>query len=115
MEQPQDRSTSLRDLWKLVLAVLGVVAIMKELRKPKDEREWHGHVAGFVPYELRFPTPQRFKDTYWSPGGPLFGSKVFGVGWAPNFGAVAALFGIGYDEEEHEAAEEAAAEAEEPA
>lgn len=106
--EDKDTSTSIRDAWKLALAVLGVIAIIQELRKPKDEREWHGTVAGFVPYEFRIPTFGRIKDTYWNPGGTFLGSKVFGVGWAPNFGAVAALFGVGYDEAEAEAATEAA-------
>ncbi len=94
MEGTEDRSTSVRDIWKLVLAVLTVVAVAKELSKPKDEREWHGTVAGFVPYELRIPTPARFKDVYWDREGRLFGSKVFGVGWAVNIGAVVGKLGV---------------------
>lgn len=95
MEEHEDRSTSFRDIWKLALAILTVVAVAKELSKPKDERTWHGTVAGFVPYELRFPTFGRFKDVYWNPEGRLLGSKVFGVGWAVNVGALAKRAGIG--------------------
>ncbi len=89
MEEQQDFSTSIRDIWKFVLAILGAVAIFQELRKPKDERTWHGTVAGFVPYEYRVPSFNRIKDVYWNPDGKLFGSKVFGVGWAVNLGKVA--------------------------
>jgi hypothetical protein len=95
MDGQEDRSTSFRDIWKFALAVLTVVAVAKELSKPKDEREWHGTVAGFVPYELRFPTPARFKDVYWNPEGRMFGSKVFGVGWAVNVGALVDRIGLG--------------------
>ncbi len=98
MEGQADRTTSVRDIWKLVLAALTVAAVMKELGKPKDEREWHGTVAGFVPYELRFPTPARFKDVYWDPDGRLMGPKVFGVGWALNVGAVVGKIDFGSDE-----------------
>ena len=79
----------------MALAVLTVVAVAKELSKPKDERTWHGTVAGFIPYELRFPTLARLKDVYWNPDGRLFGAKVFGVGWAVNVGAVVKRAGIG--------------------
>lgn len=86
MEQEQ-RRPSLGDAWKAILMIIGIIAIIQELRKPKEERTWHGKVGDFVPYEFRVPTMDRVKDTYWNPDGPLLGSKVFGVGWAPNFGA----------------------------
>lgn len=84
----QRRMPSIRDIWRLILAVIGVIAIIQELRKPPDERTWHGEVADFVPYDFRMPTADRLKETYWNPGGPLLSSKVFGVGWAPNFGSL---------------------------
>lgn len=86
------RTPNLRDIWKLILAIVGVIAIIQELRKPSDEREWHGRV-GFFPYDFRMPTIGRLKETYWDPEGPLLSGKVFGVGWAPNFGAMAGWFG----------------------
>ncbi|MGB7860168.1 MAG: hypothetical protein WBM90_06695 [Acidimicrobiia bacterium] len=82
---------SLKDLWNLILALVGLVAIIQELRKPKEERTWHGQVAVF-PYDFRMPTIERFRDTYWDPEGPMISSKVFGVGWAPNFGVLARMF-----------------------
>jgi hypothetical protein len=90
--------TSVRDIWRLALAVIGVAAIIQELRKPPNERTWHGKVADVVPYDFRIPTIDRMKSTYWNPEGPVLSSKVFGVGWAPNFGALARLFGKGSDE-----------------
>lgn len=85
------RMLNVRDLWRLVLAIIGVVAVVQELRKPRDERTWHGRVADFVPYDFRMPTVERVKTTYWNPEGPILSSKVFGVGWAPNFGVLAKM------------------------
>jgi hypothetical protein len=84
----EKRKSGVRDFWRLALAVIGVIAILQELRKPKDERTWHGKVADFVPYDFRMPTLGRVKETYWNPDGPIITSKVFGVGWAPNLGAL---------------------------
>ena len=81
------RAPGITDIWKLALAIIGVIAIIQELRKPKEERTWHGEVASFVPYDFRMPTIGRMKTTYWDPEGPILSGKVFGVGWAPNFGA----------------------------
>jgi hypothetical protein len=33
------------------------------------------------------------KDTFWNPEGPIISGKVFGVGWAPNLGALAKIAG----------------------
>ncbi len=88
----RDRSMpNVRDLWRLALAVIGVIAIVQELRKPQEERTWHGEVANFVPYDFRMPTIGRMQSTYWNPDGPILTGKVFGVGWAPNVGALTRL------------------------
>ncbi|CAN5823611.1 hypothetical protein BH23ACT4_BH23ACT4_07950 [soil metagenome] len=84
---------SLTTLWRLALALTGIVAVAQELRKPAEERTWHGKVADFVPYDFRKPTGERFKSAYWNPGGPLFSSKVWGVGWAFNFAGLKKLTG----------------------
>lgn len=88
----QKRAMTLRDVWRLILAVISVVAIVQELRKPEGERTWNGKVASVVPYDFRAPTVERLRTTYWNPDGPAIGGKAFGVGWAPNFGAVVGLF-----------------------
>jgi hypothetical protein len=89
----QRQPMTIQNIWRLVLAILACVAIVQELRKPKDERTWHGKVIDFVPYDFRVPTWERVKDTYWNPEGPIITGKVFGVGWAPNFGGFTKLFG----------------------
>ncbi|HXV72760.1 MAG TPA: hypothetical protein VEB69_15330 [Acidimicrobiia bacterium] len=88
----QRREHVLRDIWNIALAIVGVIAIIKELRKPKDQRTWHGKVADLVPYDFRMPTVERVRTTYWNPDGPMVSAKVFGVGWAPNFGFLARWF-----------------------
>ena len=90
----EERATSaVRNFWRLALAIIGVIAIIQELRKPPDERTWHGTVADFVPYDFRMPTVGRVRSTYWNPEGPILSGKVFGVGWSPNFGALTRIVG----------------------
>jgi hypothetical protein len=87
------RRLTLRTIWRLALAVIGVIAVVQELGKPSDERTWNGKVADLVPYDFRIPTVERVKSTYWNPDGPFLPGKVFGVGWAVNFGVLARFFG----------------------
>ena len=76
------------DLFKLLrllawLAFFG--AIYQELRRPPQQRTWHGKVAGVVPYDFRLPTLGRLRDAYWAPDSDhVFSEHVFGVGWAVN-------------------------------
>jgi len=81
----------LRNIWNIALAIIGVIAVIQELRKPKDQRTWHGKVGDLVPYDFRMPTVERVRTTYWNPDGPMVSGKVFGVGWAPNFGTLSKL------------------------
>ena len=89
----EKRTLSVRHIWQLVLAIIGVIAVVQELKKPPEKRTWHGTVADFIPYDFRWPTWERVQNTYWNPEGPLVSGKVFGVGWAPNFGVLTRLFG----------------------
>jgi hypothetical protein len=89
----QKKRPDAKDLWKLFLAIVGVIAIVQQLRKPAEERTWNGKVAGLVPYDFRPPTIERFRETYWNPEGPVLSKKAWGVGWAPNLGAAKRLFG----------------------
>jgi hypothetical protein len=91
-EEPK-RGPSARALWRWILAALAVVAIAQELRRSPEERTWHGKVAGFVPYDFRKPTVDRFRESYWNPEGPLVSAKAWGVGWVLNVGAVKKLVG----------------------
>jgi hypothetical protein len=86
------RRGGIQDVIRLVMLGLAVAAVVKELRTPAGERTWHGVVAGFVPYEFRFPTLERFRERVWNPQGEhLIGPHVFGVGWTVNLGKLVAL------------------------
>ncbi|MCB2222786.1 MAG: hypothetical protein KQH83_01325 [Actinobacteria bacterium] len=81
-------------MWQLALLIVGVVAVVQELRKPAAERAWHGKVADLVPYDFRKPTVDRFKAAYWDPEGPILPGKAWGVGWALNVGAIKQRLGF---------------------
>lgn len=86
------RRPDLPSIIRIVSLALAVTAVVKELRTPADEREWNGTVVGFVPYEFRVPTLDRFKERVWDPeAAHLIGPKVFGVGWTLNVGRALAL------------------------
>ena len=74
-------------------AALGA-AIATELNKPAAERTWHGTIAGVVPYDLRRPTPETVREKLWNPAGNFWSPSVFGVGWSPNLGRLAAQAGL---------------------
>lgn len=77
---------------RLITIGLVVAALVKELRKPPEERTWHGVVAGFVPYEFRVPTVARIRERVWDPESErIIGPHVFGVGWTVNVGRLVAL------------------------
>lgn len=83
---------SLRRLLRLAGLVLPVAAVVKELRTPPEHRQWHGKLAGVVPYELRFPTLQRLRRSNWDPDSDrLLTPPVFGVGWTINLARVVQL------------------------
>jgi hypothetical protein len=72
---------------------LVVAAVVNELRKPPEERVWHGLLAGFIPYDLRVPTPGRVIRAVWNPeNANLLGETPFGVGWTVNFRALGNVF-----------------------
>ena len=87
-KKSKKKGSKLRNIYRLALVIVGVIAISKELQKPADERTWHGKVGNFIPYDFRIPTLERLRNTYWNPDAPLVSGKAFGVGWAPNFGAI---------------------------
>lgn len=72
-------------LARCIALALFAIAIGQELRKPPEEREWHGRIAGIVPYDFRLPTVQRIREAYWNPDSPhVFTDRVLGIGWAIN-------------------------------
>lgn len=91
-KRSEKKLTRLQRLVRLVSISLLAMAVVRELRRPAQEREWHGSVAGVVPYELRVPTLQRARERWWSPDDPrLLQPTVFGVGWTLNVGRLLRL------------------------
>ena len=79
-------------LVRIVSLALLAMAVVQELQKPKEERAWEGRVLGFVPYDLRFPTLDRFMHRMWNPADPrIFTEHPFGVGWVVNIPSLLAL------------------------
>jgi len=73
---------------EVTVLTLVMAAIFQELEKPKEERSWHGRI-GFIPYDLRVPTLERFRQAYWNPeDSRIFLPEPFGIGWAINFHAL---------------------------
>ena len=71
------------------MVTLTLAAVLQELEKPREERKWHGKIAGFVPYDFRLPTLERLKESYWnSYEHRVFTPRVFGVGWGINLHAL---------------------------
>jgi len=74
---------------QVTVVALTLAAVFQELEKPKEERKWHGKVAGIFPYDFRIPTIKRLKESYWNPyESRVFTPPVFGLGWAINFYAL---------------------------
>ena len=76
---------NLRRLAPLVgIAALVGGALALELRRPRQERTWHGWIAG-VPYDFRRPTLARLREEWWNPAEPsLLTPHSFGLGWSIN-------------------------------
>src|SRR5258708_36478703 len=76
----------MKDLLNLVRTAIWLAffaALYQELRKPAEERTWHGKVAGVVPYDFRLPTIDRVRQAYWNPESEtVFTEKGVGGGWA---------------------------------
>jgi hypothetical protein len=77
----------------LAAAALGA-AIATELKKPAEERTWNGTIAGVVPYDFRVPTADSVREKLWNPAGNFWSPSVFGFGWSPNLGRLAAQTGL---------------------
>jgi hypothetical protein len=76
-------------------AALVGMAIGTELAKPPEERTWQGRIAGTIPYDLRFPTLERFRARLWNPDDEhIVQPHPFGVGWTLNVGRMARVAGI---------------------
>lgn len=54
----------------------------------------YGSVLG-IPYDLRPPTMERVRQSFWDPGDPrVLKPHAFGVGYSINFGAMARRLGL---------------------
>jgi hypothetical protein len=85
---------TIKTLIKWTVIAIAAIAIIEELRKPAEDREWHGRVGGVVPYEFRPPSVNRLRDAWWNPEDPrLIGDTAFGVGWTVNLARVRELVG----------------------
>jgi len=74
---------------QVIAVALTLAVVFQELEKPEEEREWHGRIAGFFPYDFRMPSLERVKESYWNPyDRRIFSAPVFGIGWAINFCAL---------------------------
>jgi len=73
-------------LIQVTVITLTLMAVCQEMEKPKEERRWHGKIAGIIPYDFRMPTIERFKEAYWDPyNRRVLTPEAFGIGWAINF------------------------------
>jgi hypothetical protein len=64
--------------------LLVVLAILDQLGRRPEDREWHGRVLGF-PYDFRMPTVERLQARIWNPADQrVLVPQVFGVGWTVN-------------------------------
>jgi len=82
--------------WLLRMAAFAALAgaVYTELRKPAEERTWHGRLLGVVPYDFRPPTPAKVIDAWWNPkSSRIVGEPAFGVGWSINVAALADRLG----------------------
>jgi hypothetical protein len=83
--------------WLMRTAVIGSIAaaLYLELRKPAEERTWHGRLLGVVPYDFRIPTIEAIRQAYWNPRSPkLFTDRPLGVGWSVNIPTAMRRLGI---------------------
>ena len=75
------------------LLVLGGLVILSRVLERRGLQR-HGTVLG-IPYDLRPPTMERVRQSFWDPGDPrVLKPHAFGVGYSINFGAVAKRIGL---------------------
>ena len=74
-----------RLIGSILFTILVSAAIRDQLRRPPEERTWHGRIFG-IPYDFRFPTLERLRDAFWNKDTPqLLTPQAFGIGWTINF------------------------------
>jgi hypothetical protein len=74
----------MRRLVMLAGIVLAGVALLDQLGRRPEDRDWNGRVLN-VPYDLRVPTLERVRQRLWNPDDErLLTPVVFGMGWTVN-------------------------------
>jgi len=69
----------------IVLAFVVGAAIRDQLRRPPEQRTWHGSIFR-LPYDFRFPTVERLRAAFWNENtSQLLMPQPFGIGWTINF------------------------------
>ena len=87
----------MKKLLMMGTAAIAGLAVVREVRKPADQRTWEGEMFGFLPYDFRPPTMDRMRERMWNPKeGHIITPMVFGLGWTLNFGALAKRFGFAH-------------------
>ena len=84
-------------LWLVRTAAMAALAgaIYTELRKPPEQRTWHGKLLGVVPYDFRIPTIDDLRRAYWNPRSPkVFTDRPLGVGWGVNIPTLLRRVGV---------------------
>ncbi len=72
-------------LIEAAVVTVTLAAVCQELEKPREQRHWHGKL-GFIPYDFRLPTIERFKESCWNPDDSrIFTPGIWGIGWVINF------------------------------
>jgi hypothetical protein len=67
-----------------VMIVLAIVAILDQLGRQPEDRDWNGRVVG-VPYDFRMPSINRLLERVWNPNDErIIVPQVFGLGWTVN-------------------------------
>ena len=85
MKKNRSSNRFLNTVVMILSLFLVVAAINDQLRKPAEQRTWHGTVFGF-PYDFRMPTIERIQETMWNKNtSRVLMPHAFGVGWSINF------------------------------
>lgn len=68
----------------IVIAVVTVVAVLDQLGRAPEDRDWHGRIIG-VPYDFRPPSISRVRQRLWNPDDErILVPHVWGAGWTVN-------------------------------
>ncbi|MDQ3855599.1 MAG: hypothetical protein M3281_04300 [Chloroflexota bacterium] len=73
-------------------AALAALAVVRQLRLPPEQRDWHGRI-GVVPYDFRVPSRERLLREWWQPESDRWlTDRALGIGWGLNLARIARLF-----------------------